>query len=789
MQGRIYKHPHLAVSVVMPVWNAERYLDTCLTSLQGQTLREFECIIVDDGSTDATSEILGSYSAQDQRFKILRQRKLGITAALNAGIAAAHGRYIARMDADDVCAPDRLERQYAFMEAHPDVAAVGSQVLLIDCDDNPLCVMERPLSHADIDAIHIGGIGGGIVHPTAFIRRSIMYKIGRYDIRWRVAQDLDLWLRLAENGQLANLPDILLAYRLHAGSTAMTRGRLQQESAASILACARQRRGLQDEHPSLAKVGDATPSSQRMLWRAQSGENFATARIYAWRLFRERALSTAGVGAFIRYIRFIGRGNNPEHVALLQRCEPARRNEVDLKWLEWGAWLGDIIGNNWRPRKPALLVIKPGSMGDALLFLGALRVLKRHYPGHELILVASKRAESVLVRCLDIDRILLVDESAGGSRSWRVRFSRMLVVIRVFSRRYVMTIFPFHASRESWARAMAGLARTDRRVFLDASVPIGAHEMDKIVSVLQEAGCPVVSRRDIWPDVGIRVEEREWARRALGTAQTTDYRLQTADHQLQTADFLRGEASGGVDTEQGLRSAVCGLQSAPKSLQSAVCGLQSGQLTLALCPGARFKQKQWGAGKFAELLVALGKREEARGKCLRVLILGGPEDRGVAREIIDKVESRKSKAEIGKKTEDGRLKTEDLGEGEGALAESQRSPRNCNEEPRTKNQELIIKDYTGRCTLYQSFALIEQSDLCVGNDTLGLHVAVAVGTPSVVMMWGGDGDQWIPWGNPGTHRMVRADMDCGGCGGACVHARHECMERISVEMAMEAVGH
>ncbi len=80
--------------------------------------------------------------------------------------------------------------------------------------------------------------------------------------------------------------------------------------------------------------------------------------------------------------------------------------------------------------------------------------------------------------------------------------------------------------------------------------------------------------------------------------------------------------------------------------------------------------------------------------------------------------------------------------------------------------------------------MIEQSDLCVGNDTLGLHVAVAVGTPSVVIMWGGDGDQWIPWGDTEKHRMVTADVDCGGCGGDCVHARHECMERISVEMVM-----
>jgi hypothetical protein len=151
------------------------------------------------------------------------------------------------------------------------------------------------------------------------------------------------------------------------------------------------------------------------------------------------------------------------------------------------------------------------------------------------------------------------------------------------------------------------------------------------------------------------------------------------------------------------------------------------------------------------------------------------------------------KAEIG--TEDGRQKTEDCWE----KAESNQEPRTKNEEPSNAGNEepstfnlqpstLLIDDWTGRCSLHQSFALIEQSDLCVGNDTLGLHVAIAVGTPSVVLMWGGDGDQWIPWGDSGKHRMVRADVDCRGCQGACVHERFECMEKISVEMVMGAMG-
>ncbi len=100
---------------------------------------------------------------------------------------------------------------------------------------------------------------------------------------------------------------------------------------------------------------------------------------------------------------------------------------------------------------------------------------------------------------------------------------------------------------------------------------------------------------------------------------------------------------------------------------------------------------------------------------------------------------------------------------------------------------LLIDDWTGRCSLHESFALIEQSDLCIGNDTLGLHVAVAVGTPSVVIMWGGDGDQWIPWGDSGKHRMVRAGGACPQCQNGLVDKGHACMENVQVNDVLEVI--
>ena len=156
-------------------------------------------------------------------------------------------------------------------------------------------------------------------------------------------------------------------------------------------------------------------------------------------------------------------------------------------------------------------------------------------------------------------------------------------------------------------------------------------------------------------------------------------------------------------------------------------------LKLALCPGARFKAKDWGVANYVALLGALAAAPPFRG--MTVHVLGGTEDRATAAVI-----------EQGAREAGG----------------------------------MTVRDWTGRCDVHQAMALIERCDLCVGNDTFGLHAAIAVGTPSVVLLWGGDGDRWSPWGDPAKHRMVRAAVDCGGCGGVCAQPGHDCMARIDV---------
>jgi len=198
----------------MSVHDGEQYLREAIDSILGQTLKDFEFIIVNDGSTDHTAEIIGSYV--DPRIRLMSNKaKLGLPASLNLGLDVAAGEYIARMDADDVSLPERLAKQVGFMDAHPEVAASGTWAKDIDAngrelgarclpfDERMKCEFWRP---------------SPIVHPSAIIRKSHLGNL-RYDIRLPHAQDYDLWLGLKARHELANLPEFLFLYRVHPAST------------------------------------------------------------------------------------------------------------------------------------------------------------------------------------------------------------------------------------------------------------------------------------------------------------------------------------------------------------------------------------------------------------------------------------------------------------------------------------------------------------------------------------------------------------------------------------------
>ena len=200
------------VSVLMPVFNGEQFLLAAIESILGQGFTGFEMIVVDDGSTDNTPEILRSI--RDSRLRLLRnERNLGIVAALNRGLEYASGEYICRMDADDIALPGRLEQQVSFLDANPKCVLVGTHARLIDDRGNEIGVEAPPASDAHIRRIMF--VHNPFIHGSVMLRSSALRAVGRYDDRFLHNEDYDLWLRIASLHSVANLPEILVSRRIH----------------------------------------------------------------------------------------------------------------------------------------------------------------------------------------------------------------------------------------------------------------------------------------------------------------------------------------------------------------------------------------------------------------------------------------------------------------------------------------------------------------------------------------------------------------------------------------------
>jgi glycosyltransferase involved in cell wall biosynthesis len=228
----------------MPVWNGQKYLKEAVDSVLNQTFTDFELIILDDGSTDATPEILRSYS--DSRLVVHRLEHAGIVVALNHGLASARGEWIARIDSDDICATHRLETQWLAVQRHP----------------------QAVLCHSDVDFIGEGAAGMGrarlprtrslvalkmcfqcpIVHSTVFFHKATALAVGGYLPEERHAEDFSLWGRLLEKGEFIGLPDRLVQFRLHAASVSQQNLTIQKALAQKIgRAHCRKFMGLNDE--------------------------------------------------------------------------------------------------------------------------------------------------------------------------------------------------------------------------------------------------------------------------------------------------------------------------------------------------------------------------------------------------------------------------------------------------------------------------------------------------------------------------------------------------------------
>ena len=200
------------VSVLMSIYNGERYLREAINSILNQTFRDFEFLIINDGSTDRTAQILKS--CNDPRMKIINNKKnIGLTKSLNKGLHLAKGEYIARQDADDVSAPDRLEKEVNFLETHRDYAVVGTFVKILNEDSEVIGLLERLTE--DIQIRERLGTDNCITHGSAVIRKKCLLDMGFYDESIVSAQDYELWLRLSEKYRLANIPEYLYMWRKH----------------------------------------------------------------------------------------------------------------------------------------------------------------------------------------------------------------------------------------------------------------------------------------------------------------------------------------------------------------------------------------------------------------------------------------------------------------------------------------------------------------------------------------------------------------------------------------------
>ncbi len=206
------------VSVLMAVHNGGRYLRQAVESILAQTFQDFEFLIVDDGSSDNTPGVIGSYA--DRRIRLVQNSSnLGLTKSLNLGLSLARAPLIARQDSDDISRPTRLAQQVDFMDRHPDVALVGARVRTIDGEGRTVSRMAWPLALSEIGVRWQLLFDSPFVHTAVVFRRDVVWgELGGYNERFVTSQDYELWSRLAMRHRTCNLLQVLVDFRTHGGS-------------------------------------------------------------------------------------------------------------------------------------------------------------------------------------------------------------------------------------------------------------------------------------------------------------------------------------------------------------------------------------------------------------------------------------------------------------------------------------------------------------------------------------------------------------------------------------------
>jgi GT2 family glycosyltransferase len=281
-----------AVSVLLPFRNAQRFLTAALDSIRSQDFTDFEVVAIDDGSDDGSAALVSAAAAADPRIRLAGSRGRGLPDALNTAAAIARGKYLARMDADDLARPTRLARQVALLDEYPDTVVAGGAVDLIDEGDRTVGEIWYAVSDAEARQVLSKG-STPFCHPAATIRRSAFERADGYRRECELAEDLDLWLRLAPLGGLVNLDEKVISYRLHPASSSYDRIHTQIRSLYRALIANDQRRDDEERTRALA-IADPWPLVE--LWVPAGGAAEHLAELTSW--YVELAV-TAGYDAHV----------------------------------------------------------------------------------------------------------------------------------------------------------------------------------------------------------------------------------------------------------------------------------------------------------------------------------------------------------------------------------------------------------------------------------------------------------------------------------------------------------
>ncbi len=218
----------------MPVFNSENYLEESILSILNQTYKNFELIILDDGSTDESKHIIAQYAQSDKRIRpYYSSKNIGIVKRLNEGLSLAEGNIIARMDSDDISLPKRLETQLLFLNDNPQIDVVGASTITIDSNGAQTDVIRRTTN--SIHLYWISFFSNPLSHPTVMFKKESILAMGGYLLSQYPVEDFDLWIRVMKSGRISNIAEPLLKYRIHPNSISKSNSNSQLEKFNKIL--------------------------------------------------------------------------------------------------------------------------------------------------------------------------------------------------------------------------------------------------------------------------------------------------------------------------------------------------------------------------------------------------------------------------------------------------------------------------------------------------------------------------------------------------------------------------